>query len=241
MAIEAAVFKDEAVEREARKAISLEEANALLTRFSTLVRESGLPDEAAAGTYVVERLKTLGIPFTLHTPELFLSIPGPAELYVIDSEGERAIRCRPPAFSRSTSEAGITGEIVYVPSKYAGGTADLFDTPDAAHSSVRDGDPLMGKIVVTEGYAMPGPVSAFERRGAMAQIYIHAGEQIHEGICTTIWGAPTDESISRKPRTPIVCINRTDGIELIAAARRGVVRATIRTELREGWAPCLLP
>ena len=89
---------------------------------------------------------------------------------------------------------------------------------------------------------MPGPVQAFERRGAIAQIYIHPGERIHEGICTSIWGAPTAESIGRKPATPVVCINQPDGTALIAdSCSADTVRASIRTWLREGWMRCLLP
>ena len=88
---------------------------------------------------------------------------------------------------------------------------------------------------------MPGPVQAFERRGAIAQIYIHPGKNIHEGICTSIWGAPTPESIGRKPTTPVVCINHPDGEALIAEIGRGAVRAEIKTWLREGWMRCLLP
>ena len=45
---------------------------------------------------------------------------------------------------------------------------------------------------------MPGTVAAFERRGAIAQVFIHPGASVHEGICTPIWGAPTHESIARK-------------------------------------------
>ncbi|OLE82529.1 MAG: hypothetical protein AUF76_09125, partial [Acidobacteria bacterium 13_1_20CM_2_65_9] len=86
-----------------------------------------------------------------------------------------------------------------------------------------------------------GTVQAFERRGALAQIYIHPGERIHEGICTPIWGAPTIESLARKPTTPVVCVNHPDGESLIAEVQRGTVRATVQTWLREGWMRCLLP
>jgi hypothetical protein len=84
---------------------------------------------------------------------------------------------------------------------------------------------------------MPGVVHAFERRGAIGQIYIHPGPAIHEGICTPIWGAPTHESIHRKPRTPVVCVSYPDGERLIALAREGGVRAGLTTWLREGAVP----
>jgi peptidase M28-like protein len=223
--------------------IDVEEPRALLDRFSTLIRESGTPQEEAAAHFIVERLQALGVPVTVHAPDLYISLPERAELTVTGKAGARAIRARPPSFARSTGGAAISGEICYVPSNYAAGTASLFDTPDAASRTGKEStvDPVAGRIVLTEGFSMPGPVQAFERRGAVAQIYIHPGHNIHEGICTSIWGAPTAESISRKPTTPVVCINQPDGQALIAEVKSGAVKADVRTWLREGWMRCLLP
>jgi peptidase M28-like protein len=235
------VYTDEALEKAARDAIRLDESKALLDRFVTLVRESGTAAEEQAGHYIVERLNAMGIPVTLHTPELYISLPERAEVALIGDDGRRTIRARPPAMSRSTGDRPVEGEICYVPSRYAAGTSTLFDTPDAARSDQHGADPVKGRIVLTEGFSMPGPVQAFERRGAIAQIYIHPGKNIHEGICTSIWGAPTAESIGRKPTTPVACINRPDGEALIAEVGTGTVRAEVRTWLREGWMRCLLP
>jgi Peptidase family M28 len=235
------VFKDEALEAAARDAIRLDEARALLDRFVTLVRESGTPAEEQAGHYIVDRLKALGVPVTLHTPELYISLPERAELRTAGTGTRLSIRARPPAMARSTGDRPVEGEICYVPSRYAAGTSTLFDIPDAARGSEHGADPVMGRIVLTEGFSMPGPVQAFERRGAIAQIYIHPGKNIHEGICTSIWGAPTAESIGRKPTTPVVCINHPDGEALIGQVARGTVRAEVKTWLREGWMRCLLP
>lgn len=236
-----AIYSDAALEAEARDAIGLEEPRALLDRFVTLVRESGTPAEETAGRYIVDRLTALGVPVTLHTPELYISVPERAELEVVTTVGTRTLHARPPAMARSTGDTPVEGEICYVPSRYAAGTLSLFDTPDAAHGGDTGADPVAGRIVLTEGFSMPGPVQAFERRGAIAQIYIHPGQRIHEGICTPIWGAPTAESIARKPKTPVVCINHPDGEALAADVQRGAVRASVRTWLREGWMPCLLP
>jgi N-acetylated-alpha-linked acidic dipeptidase len=235
------VFKDEALEAAARDAIRLDEPRALLDRFVTLVRESGTPDEEAAGRYIVDRLQALGVPVTLHTPELYISLPERAELTIRGGRASRSIRARPPSMARSTGDTAVEAEVSYVPSRYAAGTSTLFDTPDAARGGDQGADSVKGRIVLTEGFSMPGPVQAFERRGAVAQIYIHPGERIHEGICTSIWGAPTAESIGRKPTTPVVCISHPDGEALIAEAQRGPVRASVRTWLREGWMRCLLP
>jgi len=234
------VFKDEALEATARAAVRLDESRALLDRFITLVRESGTADEETAGRYLVSRLQALGVPVTLHTPELYISNPVRAELSVATSDGTRALHARPPAMGRSTGDLPVEGEICYVPSKYAGGTSSLFDLPDAARGGGAD-DPVRGRIVLTEGFSMPASVGAFERRGAIGQIYIHPGQNVHEGICTSIWGAPTAESIGRKPAVPVVCINNPDGQALIADIQLGAVRASMKTWLKEGWMTCLLP
>jgi N-acetylated-alpha-linked acidic dipeptidase len=245
------MFKDPALECDARRAVSLDEAEKLLARFATLTRESGTPDEHTAGEYIAERLRALGVPVTVHRPDLFLSIPersevrlkpdatGPGVRLQPDTTEGALITSRPPSFALSTNGDEIDGELCYVPSKYAGGTGDLFDTPSVASAELTS-DPVAGKIVLTEGYSMPGTVHAFERRGAVAQIFIHPGADIHEGICTPIWGAPTPDALPRKPRTPVVCVNAPDGARLAALAANGA-RIGIRTWLREGWAPCLLP
>jgi hypothetical protein len=217
------VFKDEKLESALRELIDLEEPRKLLERFATLVRESGTPQEDAAAHYIVERLEALGVPVTLHEPNLYISLPERAELSVTVGGGARSIRARPPAFARSTGGEVVSGDICYVPSRYAAGTSTLFDTPDAAARRDQGPDPVAGRIVLTEGFSMPGPVQAFERRGAVAQIYIHPGHNIHEGICTSIWGAPTAESIGRKPATPVVCQDvAARGVDAVpAAGRRG--------------------
>jgi hypothetical protein len=235
------VFTDKALEAAAHEAVRLDEPRALLDTFVTLVRESGTPDEETAGRYIVERLRAFGVPVTLHTPDLYISVPERAVLAIAGPDGPRELRARPPAMARSTGDIPVEGEIVYVPSRYASGTASLFDVPDAARGGQEGADPVAGRIVLTEGFSMPGPVQAFERRGAIAQIYIHPGERIHEGICTSIWGAPTAESMGRKPKSPVVCVSHPDGEWLIAQSGRGTARASIRTWLREGWMRCLLP
>ena len=128
-----------------------------------------------------------------------------------------------------------------MPSKYAGGTASLFDLPDAARAAAAP------TIRCAAGSCSPRasrcrPRSARSSGAARsAQIFIHPGKNVHEGICTSIWGAPTAESLGRKPTMPVVCINHPDGEQLIADVQRGPVRASIKTWLREGWMRCLLP
>jgi Peptidase family M28 len=232
-------YMDEALEEEARGMIATDEPAALLDRFATLNRDSGTPDEHTAARYIVDRLRALGVPVTVHEPDLFLSIPERSELRLAGDPGGM-IASRPPAFAQSTNGAGVTGEICYVPSHHAGGTAALFDVPDAT-ATTGGPDPVAGRIVLTEGYSMPGTVQLFERRGAIAQIYMHPGARIHEGICTPIWGAPTHDLLATKPKTPVVCVSRPDGERLATLSEAGPTKVAIRTWLREGWARCIVP
>src|SRR5262245_19938717 len=113
MSTEFEVFTDPAVESAAREAIRLDESAALLDRFSTLTRESGTPDEATAADYIVERLRALGVPVTVHRPDLYISLPDKAEMTIDSGDGPRAVRCRPPSFAKSTDGADVTGEVIY--------------------------------------------------------------------------------------------------------------------------------
>ncbi|MDQ7034923.1 MAG: M28 family peptidase [Anaerolineae bacterium] len=200
----------------------------LIERFTTLVRESASDDEQAAAKYIANQLTKFGVPHKVYEPELFLSVPVKATL-VIDS---KEMRAKTPAFSISTSVEGLTGEAVYIAKFEAGRTPDFFDFTPASDVDVR------GKIVVVDGFGGPPPVFHFEERGAIGQIYINPGVDIHWSICTTIWGAPDLDNHHRQPTTPVLSINRQDGDELMRQLNAGRVEVTLHTELKEGWFKC---
>lgn len=201
---------------------------ALIERFATLVRESGSEDEREAARYVAAQLAEFGVPHQVYEPELFLSVPVSASL----EAGGRQIRAKTPSFSASTGAEGVSGELVYVASAQPAEIGTLFERVPTSVDDVR------GKVVVSEGFGFPAAVQYFEEQGALAQIYVNPGEEIHWGICTSIWGAPDLDSASRQPRSPVIAINRPDGDALIDAVRNGTLEATVRTELKEGWFPC---
>ncbi len=219
----------EALEADLLGAVSFDAGWTLLERFSTLVRESGSADEHAAAEYIAAELSRMGVPFEMHEPDLYLSLPRESS---VEWRGG-TIRAKPPSFAVPTPDGGLEAELVYVPAAAATGQRDLFakrlgdDLPDIA-----------GKIVLSEGYAMPGMVSAFEEAGAAGQIFINPGKNIHWGICTPIWGTPTTRSLSSKPSTPVAAVNNPDGERLKAGVGERV-RLEVRTE--EGWLPCKLP
>src|SRR5712691_780105 len=223
---------DHEVEHRVQESLSLDDPRALIDRFSTLVRESGSRDEWTAARFIAARLKSWGVPHTLHDPDLFLSIPKAASLQV-RAPAPRTIRAKTPAFSASTGRKSVRGRVVYVSTGYAADAETLFD------SHVQAGrKEIEGRIVLTEGFAMPKKVADLAALGARALIFMNPGQAIHEGICTTIWGAPDLDSIGRKPAIPVVAINRPDGLALRAQVESGPVEVGIKTKLDEGWKRC---
>ncbi len=199
---------------------------ALIERFTTLVRESGSEDERIAADYIVQQLEQFGVPHEVYEPELFLSVPVKSRLVV----NGRDIHAKSPAMSANTGPDGLTGTLVSIPSQVSPHSVDLFDVTPETDVDVR------GKIVVVDGYGGPAPVQKFEKLGAIGQIYINPGVDIHWGICTTIWGAPDLDNYHRQPRTPVISINRPDGEALLKQLEEaGELEVTLFTELKEGW------
>lgn len=214
--------------------VSVDLGWALIERFASLNRESGSADELAAADYIVEQLSRLKIPHHVHEPMLYLSLPRSASVELPGSS-RATLRGKPPAFSASTGAGGLTAPLVHVPAAAIKDVADLFEDHRAPGADVR------GKIVVSEGYAMPLVVQRFERAGALGQIFINPGKRVHWGICTPIWGAPTDKNLEQKPRTPVLAISRPDGDRLLDALKGGLAQVTMKTTLEEGWYRCKLP
>ena len=222
------------VERSLLAGVSTDVGWRLIERFSTLVRESGMADEHAGADYIVDELSRMGIDHEVHEPELFLSLPRAASV----SWNGRECRAKPPAFAVPTPSEGVVAPGVYLPVPPMRDLGEIFDDKHAAGGGE---PPVRGKIVVTNGYAMPSVVQRFERAGAVAQVYINPGANIHWGICTPIWGTPTSDNIEQKPRTPVVAVSQPDGDSLIDALERGATELTVRAALDEGWFPCKLP
>lgn len=184
------------------------------------------PEDVNRGAdMIVERLTRLGVPVTVHEPEVYLSIPFDASV----TAGGRTMRAKPPAYSVSVPQ-GITGEIAYVPAQYSKSVGTLFNKNAKAFERAA----LKGKIVVSEGFAFPQKIREFEEAGAIGVIAVNPGVDIHWGICTSIWGTPDLDDLPRKPTIPVAAVNHPDGEALIGLAGTGVT-ATLVTRLEEGW------
>jgi N-acetylated-alpha-linked acidic dipeptidase len=173
---------------------------------------------------IVERLKALGVPITVHEPDIYLSIPFDASVTV----GGKTMRAKPPAYSVPTT--GVTAEVAYVPAAYSKSIGKLFHR----NQTVTDMAALKGKIAISEGFAFPQKIREFELAGAVGVIAVNPGIDIHWGICTSIWGTPDLDDLPRKPGIPVVAVNNPDGNELIKLAGTGQT-ITIAAHLEEGW------
>ncbi len=212
--------------------ISLDEPWALIEEFSTMVREH--PDEVnLAADVIARRLTALGIPVTVHEPELFLSMPKPSSVRV----GEREFRAKAPSMSAIATE-GVTGELVFIGNDRQAQVAD--DVFDFGSADILAQTDVRGKIVVTEGFAGPANVAEFEAAGATAVVAVNFGSDIHWGTCTTIWGSPDLHDLPRKPKIPAGAVNRPDGEELMQLAKEGA-QATVVANLEEGWYQSKVP
>jgi N-acetylated-alpha-linked acidic dipeptidase len=210
--------------------IALDEPWSLIERFTTLRREH--PDDVrTAADEIVARLNRLGVPVEVHTPALFLSLPGKASV----EAGTTRYRAKPMAMSVAYPQ-GVRAPLVYAPARYARGADELF-----SRNLIGDGElDMRGKIVVSEGFGMPGKVSHFEANGALGMIAVNPGANAHWGICTTVWGTPDLRDLPRKPRIAVVAVNNPDGLALIEHAKRGG-EVTLSAEVTEGWFESPIP
>lgn len=220
-------WSDPDLERQILDSISVDVPWRAVERLGSLVRLSGSDDERKAVDHLTSVLRAEAIPYTLYEPECFISIPRAATLR-IDAPNGGSFRAKTVAMSVSTNGQELSGELVYVPT--SGGRGGDFFSAGVDLNSLD----VRGKIVLSEGMAGPGRVRDAMDAGAIAGIFINPGQNIHEGICTTIWGAPDLDSNSRQPTIPAINVNHPDGQQLIDVAKYGG-RVALSTTLDLGW------
>lgn len=220
------------LERALLDAVALEAPWALVETFARMPR--WMPEDVNRGAdTIVAMLRQHGIPVTVHEPEIYLSIPLEAS---VEADGVTH-RAKPPTASLPAPD-GVTAPLVYLAANlkalrsYSRDIAELFGGSIASEEEARR--LVAGRIVVTEGFGNPALASLVEEWGGVGLIAANPGVDIHWGTCTTIWGTPDLDDLPRKPRIPVVAVNRQSGEALIARARAGG-STTIRTRLLEGF------
>jgi hypothetical protein len=218
---------DQDAEKQMMDALAIDEPWGLIEAFSKWVRESTSADEKQSYDYIEGRLKSLGVSYQRFNPEMYISLPKAAGLEVKSPE-QKTIRVKTISFSASTPPGGIEAELVYIGGAQATNVETLFD------SNIGDVD-VKGKISLCEGFGMPSKIAELEKAGALAQIYINPGENIHDGMASPVWGSPGLDNRKNMPKLPIVSVNNPDGCWLIEQCQQGTVTVNVSTELDEGW------
>lgn len=221
-----------AVEAEILSAINLDAPWSLVETFAGTPRWKP-EDVAAAAEVLAKRLRDAGVPVTVHHPRIYLSIPYESSV----TAGGQRFRAKSPSAALSVPE-GRDGELVYLPANrkalrsYAKSVTELFGRPESelAELTAR----IRGRIVLTEGFGNPALTQIVEEWGGIGLIAINPGVDIHWGTCTTVWGTPDLDDLPRKPKIPVIAVNK-DGGEVLKQVAATAGRATIFTHLEEGW------
>ncbi len=208
--------------------ISIDAPWSLIEAFATQPREK--PEDGNRGAEMIaDRLRGFGAPVTVYEPELYLSLPISA---AVTADGA-TYAAKPPAFSVSAPD-GIEAPLLYVP---AGGGGNPLDRSAGV---LADPGRIAGRIIVTEGFALPNAVAEYETAGAAGVVAVNPGERIHWGTVSTIWGTPSLDDLARLPKIVSAAVNNADGQKLIEIAKAGG-SARIATELEVGWYPSKIP
>ena len=201
--------------------VSIERLTAHNREIAQWVRLSGTPDEAKAFHHIARMLESFG--YTVqryHHPQL-VGYPQSSRLEVLEP-ARLSLPCNGYSLSPATPEEGVEGELIFV------GQGLEADYPAGS---------VAGKVVLSEGLAMPLKTVAADRHGVLAQIHIN-DEHIHEMCISPVWGTPTPQTAPLLPRTPSVAVRRPDGERLLALLREageGGVRVRVVTEPFLGW------
>ncbi|HET7037143.1 MAG TPA: M28 family peptidase [Thermomicrobiaceae bacterium] len=184
------------------------------------IRLSGSPAEAKAFDYIQGQLEQFGYTVHRYQCEALIGYPEHARLQVTLAGGEPVdVACNGYSLSPATGDEGVTGELVYI---------------GAGHAVDYIGKDVDGKIVISDGLAMPDKALEAQRHGAAGAIHIN-DEHIHEMCISPVWGTAIPETADLLPTVPAVAVRRPDGERLKAALAAGAVTARLTTQPYRAW------
>lgn len=229
----AATWRGGAAEAHFLGALNTDVPWALVNEFTRFVREAGTEGEARAVAAITGRLDTWGVPYTVHRPRCYISLPrGATVTATLDNGTTREFKGTTPGFAIPTGAAGITADPAVVRAGHATSSGTLFADLGAAIAGVE----LGGKIAILDALPMPARVRDLTVAGAAAAIFISPGKNVHEGICTPIWGSPDLDTVDQLPTLSVAEINNPDGRWLKEQASAGKIRElVVRANLDTGW------
>ncbi len=206
----------------------------LIHEFSNYVRESGTEGEQNAVDAITRRLTDWGAPHPVHQPRCCIRLPRGARVGVTRPDGTAPPRRgTTPGFAVPTGDAGITGQAIAVEAAHAASVSTIFTS---GLGNALAGQDVAGKIAVLNGLPMPARIGDLTEAGVAAAVFISPGTNVHEGICTPIWGTPDLDTVGAMPTLSVVEVNKPDGAWLIEQVRGGMVRAvTVQAHLDTRW------
>jgi len=228
-----AAWRGGATEDQFRAALNTDVAWELVNEFTQFVRESGTEGETQAVEAITSRLSAWGVAHTVHRPRCFISLPRGASVTVTLNDGTtREFSGTTPGFAIPTGDAGITAAPIVIQAGHSTSSGALFADLGGAIA----GRDLTGKIAILDALPMPARVRDLARAGAAAAIFISPGQNVHEGICTPIWGSPDLDTIDQLPTLSVAEVNKPDGTWLKEQAAAGnIQQLTVRANLDTGW------
>jgi hypothetical protein len=201
------------IEREIISHIDANQLEEYNKEIAKEVRLSGSEEELRAFKFVKKTMESFGIETKLSFHEAYISLPGKARLML----GEVELPCITHSMAPSTKEGGLKGEPVYI--------------GDFADEKLSQS---YGKIPVLEGIASPAVLEKLCKAGALGAIFIN-GPYTHEMIVSTVWGSPSNETISQMPKIPVVSINDETGEILKQLIKEGKGQIELYTEVQTKW------
>jgi hypothetical protein len=186
-------------------------------------RTTGGEGERQAYDYLEQKLREYGVSYKRYDARLFLSWPGRATI-AVESERPVAIAGESAVFAAPTPAAGVTARL-------------LFDPPFTrrADRMIVFGPEVRGRLAVVPGaLASENAVLAAQRAGAVGVVQVDEADTLHEETVGPVWGAPTPTSAERLPAIPYICLKKSDGDRLRAAAS-GDAPVRLTTEVKRGW------
>lgn len=199
-------------------------------------RPAGFPGEKASVDFMRNELEKAGIKTEVHDFPSWISMPQAASLEVLAPE-QFTLPCKTRAFSPTTPEAGLEGELLYVDKASDSGKAmTIFDYRKRETADAYAGIDLKGKIVLSRSGGPDGYYAAQEA-GALAQIALWPSEEdaIHELTVNGVWGTATPESAARLPKMVSISVNNKDGERLVALCQQGLVRLRVHAKTDSRW------
>lgn len=180
--------------------------------FADLRRYPGSDDQWQAAEYIVETLEEYGVETKLETFEAYTSVPEDASLVVSTPTHRNIDEAITTAFSASTPEHGVTGDLLCV-------------------ESLEEVSDLEGKVLLTRALPTPAAVRHLTDTGVAAVIFESVSpDHLHEMIVSPIWGTPSVDNVDELPDIPIVEISQSDSEWLREREAGDDVELTVHTQ-----------